>query len=494
LVRILNDQGGAARILDLEDENDAARALQWLDTPGPVLSGVAHLAALDPTDCLSDYSAWHHACRLQVKAFFQLLKQARPFFGAAEAQSPRLISASLLGGRFGRSTASASIPVAGAGAAGILKCLQHEWPDVSTRCLDFDSGLEPTRIAALLAKELAHDTGETEVGYTAGQRLVFEPAAVPVEQRKAGLYRLPDQGVIVATGGARGITSLVVKALGASGARVILIGRRELSPTVEEGPFDAEAAAELRAELIARDRTAGVTRTPKAIEGEVVRTLQDREARSTIAALEQAGARVEYRTCNVASPEAFGELLDELQSKHRIDLLIHGAGVIEDSLLTEKTTESFDRVFDTKADSAFTIVSRLQPGRVGNLVFFASTAARFGNTGQSDYAAANEVLNRLAWAAQAASASTRFCAINWGPWVGAGMVDAGLERHFKEQGVPVISADAGVEFLCKELAQSPPQCEVIFGGGPWAETNHGHANNLAEKDDLQLPLTADARG
>ena len=84
----------------------------------------------------------------------------------------------------------------------------------------------------------------------------------------------------------------------------------------------------------------------------------------------------------------------------RIDGVIHGAGVIQDKLIRDKTPESYDRVFGTKVESALILSRRLQFEQLKFCVFFASVAGRFGNRGQSDYAAANEVLSQAGRAAR----------------------------------------------------------------------------------------------
>src|SRR5438034_1353633 len=47
---------------------------------------------------------------------------------------------------------------------------------------------------------------------------------------------------------------------------------------------------------------------------------------------------------------------------------------------------------------------------------FSSLAALVGNPGQSNYAAANAVLNSRARVARAAPAAPRIVSIGWGPW------------------------------------------------------------------------------
>ncbi len=74
-------------------------------------------------------------------------------------------------------------------------------------------------------------------------------------------------------------------------------------------------------------------------------------------------------------------------------------------------------------------------------VLFSSIAGRFGNVGQSDYAAANEILNKLAhWLDRRWPG--RVVSLIWGPWSGVGMVSQ-LESHLGRRGLGMISPEAG---------------------------------------------------
>ena len=83
--------------------------------------------------------------------------------------------------------------------------------------------------------------------------------------------------------------------------------------------------------------------------------------------------------------------------------------------MRDKEADSLERVVATKAGSARTLVRRLRPEGLRFLVLFSSVSGRFGNRGQADYAAASEVLNKLAQELDRRWAS-RVVAINWGPW------------------------------------------------------------------------------
>ena len=121
-------------------------------------------------------------------------------------------------------------------------------------------------------------------------------------------------------------------------------------------------------------------------------------------------------------------------------------------------------MFGTKLESAYTLSECLDPKTLKFFVLFSSLASRYGNRGQSDYAAANEVLSKLAiqldreWPA-------RVVAIAWGPWSGLGMV-ADLEPHLRRRGLKLITPEEGPRFVVEELTHGRKGAsEVVIAGG-----------------------------
>ena len=198
-------------------------------------------------------------------------------------------------------------------------------------------------------------------------------------------------------------------------------------------------------------------------------------------ALRQRGAEVHYQQIDVRDPQAFEAFIDGIYSSFgRLDGVIHGAGVIEDKLIQDKAPDSFDRVFDTKVDSAFILSRKLRPQELKFLVFFSSVSGRFGNRGQGDYAAANEVLNKLAVCLDN-SWPGRIVAINWGPWDTEGMVSAEVRKQFAERGVELIAPTVGLRYLEEELRFGRKgEAEVVVGGGARQSPKH--------QDALRHPL------
>jgi NAD(P)-dependent dehydrogenase (short-subunit alcohol dehydrogenase family) len=354
----------------------------------------------------------------------------------------------------------------------LVKTLVHEWPGVFLRVVDLplDKTLAPAELADLIMAELGDREGPVEVGYTESemgtQRITLQCVPAPLDLEVDGDAGLDAESVVMVTGGARGITAAIAQRLAERyQPTLILVGRSRL-PEPEEAADTADLTdpAQIKGALIARLKDQGQTVTPQVVEAAYHRLVTDREIRANMAALAETGARIHYRSADVRDEAAFGGLIDQLyQEFGRIDGVIHGAGIIQDKLIRDKTQEVFDRVFGTKVDSALILSRRLRPDSLKFCVFFGSVAGRFGNRGQSDYAAANEVMAKLAalldrrWPA-------RVVTIDWGPWSSIGM-GAKVEAVFGERGVVLIPPVVGQDFFDQELCGGRKgQTEVVIAG------------------------------
>jgi NAD(P)-dependent dehydrogenase (short-subunit alcohol dehydrogenase family) len=374
-----------------------------------------------------------------VKTLFRLAKRA------LEGGAGWIVAATGMGGAFGYGRNGSGRPGQG-GAAGFLRSLSKERPEVHVRAVDLDPADEPRRLAAQLIEEILSTGGPVEVGYAGDERreLAIVPAPLEAGAAASGL----DSGsVVLITGGARGIAAhLSVGLARRFGCALELVGRSP-RPEGEESPELAGTDERaLKQRLIALSPGA----RPAEIERRMREVLAAREIRSTLAAVHAAGGRARYHAADVREPAAFGAVIEEIYAAHgRVDVAIHAAGLIEDKLLVHKTPESFERVFDTKVSGALTLVERLRTD-TRLVVFFSSAAGIYGNAGQTDYAAANDVLDRLALHL-AESGPMRAISVAWGPWDSAGMVSAELRREYARRGIGLIPLDAGVAGLLAEI-------------------------------------------
>ena len=361
------------------------------------------------------------------------------------------------------------------GVAGFTKWLGYEWPEVTVRVVDVDGETPATRVAELLLAELGDPDGPFEVGRSGDRRVTWQVEPGPLAKETPVVRTRPESTVLI-TGGARGITAKVALELAQRyQPRLVLVGSSALP--ADESPETAGLtdAAEIKAALMAREPDA----KPAAIEAAYRRLLKDREIRANLDAIRAAGSTVEYRAVDVRDAAAFGALIDELNAAGGITGVIHGAGVIEDKLLHDKTPESFDRVFGTKVDSALTLARKLDPATLKFFALFASITSRYGNRGQSDYAAANEVLSKLAcdldrkWPGRVVS-------LAWGPWAEVGMV-ADLEKHLVARGLKLIEPAVGAGFAVDEVVfGSKGEPEVLVAGGTEQAARPAQATGVEE--------------
>jgi acyl transferase domain-containing protein/NAD(P)H-dependent flavin oxidoreductase YrpB (nitropropane dioxygenase family)/NAD(P)-dependent dehydrogenase (short-subunit alcohol dehydrogenase family) len=404
---------------------------------------------------------------------------------AGGAGGAAILGATRLGGAFGVGGDAPAASAPQGAVHGFLKTAAFEWPAVRVKSVDL-SNESPARTAELLLAELNAADGLVEVGYRDGQRTQLAVVDTPLATReaegeRAGEPALDADSVVLVTGGARGITARAALLLAERHRpTLVLVGRTSDEPesadTAELGEL-----SELREAMIEARKREQRPLTPALVERDCQRILQAREVRENLRRIRQTGARVEYAMCDVSDAQAFGELIDSVYGEHgRIDGVLHGAGVIEDKLIRDKQADSLRRVMATKAGAARTLAERLRPEGLRFLVFFSSVSGRFGNSGQADYAAASEVLSKLAHELDARWPG-RVVSIDWGPWRSAGMVSEWLEQEFARRGVALIGLDQGCRMLYEELNRGHKgEAEVVVGA----------ATGLAGGESL--PLLADA--
>ena len=446
---------------DLAGPEDAAALAADLRAEHGAIGAIVHLAPGG-----ARYGA--------VEALWWMVQALAPdLHAAAAAGGAAVLGVTRLGGSFAVDGGGDQAGPGHGAVAGFLKTLALEWPDVAVKAVDLGpeaDGAAAERVRA----ELGAGDGLVEVGYRDGVRtqLALHPAAPAGgsgdsgDSGDSGAPPIDADSVVLITGGARGITAQAALRLATHRPTLVILGRTPEEPESEDTAAFAELADLRRALIAARaaDGDGGTPLTPARIEEECRTVLRGRELRSNLAALRATGARVDYRRCDVADPDALGAVIDAVYDRYgRIDGVVHGAGVIEDRLIADKDAGSVRRVLATKAGSALTLAARLRPESLRFLVLFSSVSGRFGNRGQADYAAASEVLNKLAqdldrrWPARVVS-------INWGPWRSAGMVSAALEREFARRGVLLIEPEVGCELLVAELAAAGAgAAEVVIG-------------------------------
>ncbi|HQY93304.1 SDR family oxidoreductase, partial [Caldilinea sp.] len=382
-----------------------------------------------------------------------------------EADGGLFVAVQDTGGDFGLHTQNGERAWLG-GLSGLAKTAAQEWPKAVVRTIDLaTTHLTPAAAADRLAHELLTGAADREIGLTAdGKRYAFVSA-----ERKAtgGAEVVTPDAVIVVSGGGRGVTAAAVIELARSAQpRIALLGRSVL----EEEPVALKTITDdagLKKALLAAAQANGERLTPRDLGAATDRILAAREIRATLQQLHAAGAEAIYLSCDITDPAATAAALDQVRAQWGpITGIVHGAGVLADKRLAEKSGDDFQRVFGTKIGGLRTLLAATAADPLNVICLFSSVAARTGNAGQSDYAMANEVLNRVANELAKTRAGCVVKSIGWGPWEG-GMVTPVLKAKFDEMGVPLIPLASGARHFVAELQQAAPaEVEVVIGGMP----------------------------
>ncbi|HEX5821847.1 MAG TPA: SDR family NAD(P)-dependent oxidoreductase, partial [Solirubrobacterales bacterium] len=213
---------------------------------------------------------------------------------------------------------------------------------------------------------------------------------------------------------------------------------------------------------------------PKLVERELSRIERGRAALDALEAIREAGGKAYWHQVDLTDPEQVSAAVrDILRESSRVDALIHCAGFEVSHYLPDKPQSEFDLVFDVKVNGWFNLLNALGTERPGAAVVFSSIAGRFGNAGQTDYAAANDLLCKSI--SRLRAEGVRGAAIDWTAWAEIGMATRGsIPKVMEMAGIDMLPPSEGVPVVRRELTAAGPGTEVLVAGalGVMLEERH----------------------
>jgi len=421
---------------------------------------------------------------------FSLTRHAGPsLLRAAGSGGALFATVTRLDGLFGFTDEDIIRPVSGA-FSGLAKTAALEWESVRCRALDISPELkDPAETAERIVFELLEaDSGDTvEIGIGKDSRSTLVLSEAPLASSDLSGIDLVSGDVVLVSGGARGVTAETALALARTVQPTLLLLGRSPEPTEPpdwlKGLTDPR---EIKSAIIHHEFPDGKA-TPKAVETSFGHHMANREIAQNMEKMTILGARVKYAAVDIRNLSEVTNLLESIRSEYGpIRAILHGAGVLEDKLILDKTDEQFRRVVETKVKGLQVLLSATAKDPVKHLILFSSVAARFGNAGQADYAMANEALNKIARCYKSAHPDRKTVAINWGPWNG-GMVSDSLKQEFSRRNVDLIPLETGSEYLIQEMSASDEPAEIIFGA-PLKELKTVDAAQTVPVQETVFPL------
>jgi acyl transferase domain-containing protein/acyl-CoA thioesterase FadM len=347
---------------------------------------------------------------------------------------------------------------------GFTKSLAREIPSafvksIITDAADVDSGLGALDAEWAVGPRL----GAVEVVARRGAREEFRLRRMDGLSTPGEGWLGPDS-VVVATGGGRGVTAVLLEeVLRRFGPTLVVVGRSDLTQhppellALSEEEFRQQEPEYYRAELL---------RDPSQRMADLKRRLQvcrgARELREGLDRLRGLGGRVEYATLDVNDPGAVDALVGETVSRHgRLDLVVHGAALQSSRGVARKALDEFTRVGAAKVMGAVNFAracERHRPGQVRHHVL-TSAFSHFGNDGQCDYGAANEALGRLC----AQMGAGRWTSMGWLGWAAIGMTRGSEYAELaRSRGVKAITAAEGQALFGSLLEGEPRAAENVL--------------------------------
>ena len=419
------------------------------------ITAVLHMASLKlASESWSDDAYPSSQIAMSAHGFFSLLKGLD---SKLASQSTGIVaSITALDGRHGnRGERFNSLQSA---ATGVTKSYSFEQPHLRCRAFDLHPELilQADQAAQIIDEDLFELGGDIEIAIDRDLRRWTLVAFA--EDLESPREPLTNADTWIVSGGGSGVTAAsiigVSKASPDAGAHFVLLGRSSLIEECQSWIGWSEQ------QLTDEKMTLRQTMTDASEEGKVTMVEWNKEWQNhtrsldifnTIQQITSTGNSAQYCSVNVTDAEGLAELGANLGRK--ITGILHGAGLEDSKLVNDKSHQIFNNVVRVKVDGWRALLGAVHASGSDNPNFaccFTSVAGRFGNGGQTDYAAANCVLDSE-MSRLTASGTCRAVAIGWTGWRDVGMATRGsIEAVFEAAGIDTLSVEEGVSIFVDE--------------------------------------------
>lgn len=328
--------------------------------------------------------------------------------------------------------------LAGATMAGITKMLTAEYAKVQARTIDIDCSLnDVVGVKKIIYQELSQPLNDSEICYRNGNRYI--PCMQSISSLKSGATKafdtglfLDSKGVIVITGGTRGIGSEVAKHFVKQGARkLVIMGIKDFPPKEE-----------WRKILLNKDLTHVV-----------------REKIERILALEECGANIRVYSGSLTDEKTLNKYFNKIRSEMgSISGVCHCAGIANSNNLAfiRKKPEEIQAVFEPKIEGLEVLSRVFEKDNLDFFVLFSSVSSVLPalGVGMSDYAAANSFMDYFA-AFQKHQGKGYYRSINWPNWKDIGMGE-NKNPIYRQMGFISLSTSEGMSLLDQVIQYNGP--------------------------------------
>ncbi len=344
-------------------------------------------------------------------------------------------------------------------------------------------GSEPVAdLAANICRELAHGTNDYEVAFVGGNR--YLQVGLPVAAEMQSTSDVRPGGTWVLTGGARGITADCGLELAKRfGLKLHLLGTTP-PPTLDPAwrNLDEQQTAALRGKVIIEARQNG--QKPNEAWARVEKAIEiDRNLR----AFADAGIDATYHVCDVTDRAALARVLDDVRRKDGpIEGILHGAGIEQSCRFEKKTPQAVQATVGAKVVGAYYLMELTRVDPVKHFIGFGSISGRLGSNGQTDYAAASDMLCKLIGWYHTQRPECHAIAFHFHPWDGVGMAARpDTVAMLKASNLRLMPKRTGLAHLLRELYARPADTELMITDWEYHQRYYGTTfTETAKRTDL----------
>ncbi len=389
-------------------------------------------------------------------------------------------------------------PIAGL-FGGFIKSLARELPESHVAALHTDSELE--NLLDLAEQALApRPTGtlpEISLRGKLASRAQLAPTSALTRAMSQAVMR--EGMVVLATGGARGVTAVLLEELVTRyRCKVVALGRTRLDATpqallaMSEDELAAHEADFYR-NALAEHGGGSIVK----LKAEFRKHVAANEIFQNQRRFEALGGELEYLVADITREEEVDLAMRHVLARYQtVDLIVHGAGLQISRTMPGKSVADFDSIVTAKLTGLRNIyVALAREGLAGHTQFhLVSSAFSFwGNEGQQDYGAANEAMNRLAAAMTATGG--RWTSLAWPGWAGIGMTRGSEYASLaRTRDLYPVTKQEGAHLFTRLMQECPTHAanilaspkEIKFYSVPVAAESPSLGENVVEPIELSL--------
>jgi NAD(P)-dependent dehydrogenase (short-subunit alcohol dehydrogenase family)/3-hydroxymyristoyl/3-hydroxydecanoyl-(acyl carrier protein) dehydratase len=449
--------------VDFKDIQALDQALSAFAAAHPDTQGIVYLPGCMVKSLSQDTAAFADLKRyalplfIAVKRFSEGLNKLDPGFTTFMAV------VTTLDGGFGYKAKDSYDPIYGA-IHGQALCMRKELEKSVVKLLDFEPSSSNQTIVQKTFYEILYSDKRLAIGYADGKRwtMVGKPQALDKARRTTDL----ESRNVLVTGAGRGLGAMFSRMLAEQHrANIIILDIMELGEKAKRltGMSEAELKAYKMGELWNELKAANEKPTPALLEKEFTRLKDAAEMYKNMEAMRALGVKVHYYRCDLTDPKAFTSTMENLKADFgQIDGVVHFAGLERSKLVVDKAIEEFTLIFNVKSESAINLWKSGIVKEKGFWVMASSIAGKFGNLGQTDYAAASDYIAKFCVSQH--NKGVRALSVDMTGYAQIGMgARPGVEAFLKSQEMEFLYPEEGMQALLDELAYGKVP-EIILSG------------------------------